>query len=76
MKRNKTENGKIFGLFGLIGLSNWLLIAGGNWSNAANAGSRSRNANNYRWNTNTNIGCRFGADTGIFRLSKTPGWTY
>ena len=25
------------------------LIAGGNWDNAANAGSRSRNANNYRW---------------------------
>lgn len=40
------------------------LIAGGNWNNGANCGSRSRNANNYRWNTNTNIGCRFCADTG------------
>jgi len=41
------------------------LIAGGNWNNAANCGSRSRNANNYRWNTNTNIGARFVADTGL-----------
>ena len=40
------------------------LIAGGNWNNAANAGYRCRNANNYRWNTNSNIGGRFAADTG------------
>ena len=44
-----------------------LLIAGGNWDNAANAGSRYRNANHYRWITNTNIGCRFCADTGEIR---------
>ena len=44
------------------------LIAGGNWNNAANAGSRSRNANNYRWNTNTNIGARFASDTGQQKL--------
>jgi len=44
-----------------------LLIAGGNWDNGVNAGSRSRNANNYRWNTNSNIGCRFCADTGEIR---------
>ncbi len=48
------------------------LIAGGNWNNAANCGSRCRNANNYRWNTNTNIGARFVSDTGL--LSETPGW--
>ena len=35
----------------------WLL-ASGNWSNGTDAGSRCRNANNYRWNTNTNIGRR------------------
>jgi len=40
------------------------LIAGGNWDNGVNCGSRGRNANNYRWNTNSNIGCRFCADTG------------
>ena len=34
------------------------LLAGGNWNNAANAGSQARNANNYRWNTNSNIGFR------------------
>jgi len=40
------------------------LLAGGNWTNATNAGSRYRNANNYRWNTNSNIGARFASDTG------------
>lgn len=40
------------------------LLAGGNWNNAANCGSRYRNANNYRWNANTNIGARFVSDTG------------
>ena len=34
------------------------LLAGGNWNNAANCGSRSRNANNVRSNVNTNIGGR------------------
>jgi len=42
----------------------WLL-AGANWNNGTNAGSRARNANNYRWNTNSNYGCRFAADTGL-----------
>ena len=35
------------------------LLAGGGWDYAANCGSRSRLAHNYRWNTNTNIGARF-----------------
>jgi hypothetical protein len=39
------------------------LIAGGNWNNAAYCGSRYRNANNYRWIANTNIGGRFVSDT-------------
>ena len=34
------------------------LHAGGNWNNTTNCGSRCRNANNYRWNTNSNIGGR------------------
>jgi len=44
------------------------LIAGGNWNNGTNCGSRSRNANNYRWNTNTNISARFLADPRCLRL--------
>ena len=35
------------------------LHAGGNWTNASNASSQARNANNYRWNVNTNIGAQF-----------------
>lgn len=34
------------------------LLFGGNWNNAANCGSRSRNANNVRSHANTNIGGR------------------
>ena len=41
-----------------------LLLAGSNWDNGTYCRSRSRNANNYRWNTNTNIGRRAGVDTG------------
>ncbi len=39
------------------------MIAGGNWSNGANCGSRSRNANNARSNANTNNGARGRADS-------------
>lgn len=35
-----------------------MLIAGGNWNNGTNCGSRSRNSNNVRSNVNTNIGGR------------------
>ena len=45
-------------------LNYWKLIAGGNWNNGTNCRSQSRNANNYRWNTNSNIRGRFTADTG------------
>ena len=38
------------------------LVAGGDWGNAAAAGSRSRNASNYRWLSLTSIGCRFCAE--------------
>jgi len=48
------------------------LLAGGNWNNGTNAGSRARNANNYRWNTNTNIGTRFAADTGF--IAELNSW--
>jgi hypothetical protein len=41
------------------------LLAGLNWNNSTNCGSRGRNANNgNRWNTNSNIGARFASDTG------------
>jgi hypothetical protein len=38
------------------------LIAGGNWSDAANAGSRCRRASYYRWTAVTHIGGRPAAD--------------
>jgi hypothetical protein len=38
------------------------LIAGGNWNNGTNASSRYRNANNYQWNANTNIGSQFTSE--------------
>ena len=43
---------------GLLNLK-LVLLAGGNWNNGSNAGSQCRNANNYRWNTNSNIGRHF-----------------
>lgn len=37
------------------------LLAGGDWSNAANAGSRARNAGIYRWSTYAGTGVRLAA---------------
>ena len=48
------------------------LHAGGNWNNGTNCGSRCRNANNYRWNSNSNIGARFASDTGL--LMERNSW--
>ena len=56
---------------GLHGAFRSPLLAGLNWDNAANCGSQSQNANNYRWNTNTNISAQFLADPGI-RSTLTP----
>jgi len=39
------------------------LIAGGNWNNGANCGSRYSNWNNSTLNLNSNNGCRAVADT-------------
>ena len=49
------------------------LHAGGNWSNGTNCRSQCQNANNYRWNTNSNISCQFCADTGECGAKPTPG---
>lgn len=38
------------------------LIAGGSWSHAAYAGSRSRNTVYYRWHAHANLGARFAAE--------------
>ena len=35
------------------------MILGGNRGDGANAGSRASNWNNYVWNSNWNVGCRF-----------------
>ena len=58
------------------------LLAGGNWNNGTNCRSQSQNANNYRWNTNTNISARFLADPRItqfltpmgMKLAKLTPW--
>jgi hypothetical protein len=50
------------------------LLAGGNWNNGTNCGSRSRNANNYRWNTNTNISAQFATRIqGYYELNSLAG---
>lgn len=38
------------------------VILGGNRDNGVNAGSRASNWNNYVWNSNWNIGCRFACE--------------
>ena len=48
------------------------MLAGANWNNGTNSRSQARNANNYRWNTNTNISGRLASDTGFTILSKLP----
>lgn len=47
-----------------------VLIAGGNWNNAADCGSQSRNANNVRSNVNANIGGRRSIRGKVW---STPG---
>ena len=49
------------------GLKVWAKNVGGNWSNGANAGSRTVNLNNYPWNVNTNIGSRFACECIVYR---------
>jgi hypothetical protein len=48
------------------------LIAGGNWNNGANCGSRSSNWNNSVLNLNSNNGCRAVADTKTVRRLPKP----
>lgn len=38
------------------------MLAGGNWNEGVNTGSRTVNLNNYPWNANTNIGCRLACE--------------
>jgi hypothetical protein len=47
------------------------LLAGMNWNNGTNCGSQSQNANNYRWNTNSNISAQFLADPRTIPI-QTP----
>ncbi len=41
------------------------LLAGANWSNSSNSGSRARYAYSYRWFADTAVSGRFAADTGL-----------
>ena len=43
------------------------VILGGNRDNGVNAGSRASNWNNYVWNSNWNIGCRFACEDILFK---------
>ncbi len=52
-----------------VGEFNNVLLAGSNWNNGTNCRSQSRNANNYRWNTNTNISSQFLADPGHIKIN-------
>jgi hypothetical protein len=47
------------------------LLAGSNWDNGTNCSSQCQNANNYQWNTNSNIGTRFLADPGNGAFSNS-----
>ena len=64
----KTEN---------VGGKNWLevirvLLAGGNWNNGANYGSRYQNGNNYQWNTNSYISVHLVTRIQVYK-SYIPG---
>jgi formylglycine-generating enzyme required for sulfatase activity len=70
----RLDNGTAAGWYNLPGVKgsfytygtnlygNTQLLAGGDWHNGADCGSRSRYAANYRWSTNTNVGGRFLAE--------------
>lgn len=45
-----------------IRVSKTAVILGGNRDNGVNSGSRASNWNNYVWNSNWNIGCRFACE--------------
>lgn len=54
--------GSLYNYGGTGGEADVKLLAGGYWGGAANAGSRSRDASNYRWHSAAHFGCRFGAE--------------
>ncbi|MDR2475421.1 MAG: hypothetical protein LBD45_06145 [Bacteroidales bacterium] len=51
-----------------------VLLAGGNWNNATNCGSRARNANNSRANANANIGGQGRRHRGGAYAYSTAGY--
>ena len=50
-------------------------IFGGNRDNTVESGSRSSNWNNYVWNTNWNIGCRYACNRIINALDYLKGYS-
>ena len=48
----------VFSIEVVVSLSKYALIAGGNWTNAANCGPRCRNCNNGRLDVNANNAAR------------------
>jgi hypothetical protein len=55
------SKGSLYNGAGTAGTGDVKLLAGGHWSAGAYCGSRSRSANNYRWNAFATIGARFAA---------------
>ena len=53
--------GSLYNGAGTAGTGDVKLIAGGNWGNGADCGSRARIASYYRWFAAAAIGCRFAA---------------
>ena len=52
----------------------WVKKINGNSDNAAYSGSRASNWNNYLWNSNWNIGCRFASEHRIFAFAYLKGY--
>ena len=59
--------------YGFRGAPGSPLLASGNWNNETNCGSQCQNANNHRWNTNTNISARFLVDPGAMKFLTPMG---
>jgi len=51
--------------------ADYILLAGGDWYNGADCGSRSRIASSYRWNTYSSVGARFASEPLHKRGART-----
>ena len=68
MKEMMLMYAKALEAMGFKGTARSSLLAGMNWTNETNCRSQGQNANNHRWNTNTNISARFLTDPRIIQF--------